>query len=374
MDPMKDIPYEVQLGASAALLSRRRANALRSLELGDQLHQLRALAIEELVSTFGQDRYYEYLRICRDTQQRLRSLGTQTSFIIDRPPSTETAPTAQEESRQQILADARSLLDKIGISGATIGDLRRKHTERLDALNVILPDEQAVTSAELGLGQEFKPPFPYESTYPVYYGSSAAKFDPPRGTICVKAGASSFTGNLNICSWVEIADASNYEYAYSTAEASVLFWFQMPASGRLKVRPQLIARDVRFTGLARDEFGFSYLQGGFRFACFANVVNPGVDLMGGYRLFANSTGRNSDLRVIIRGDDYDWYFTAVETGYENIHVFTSEQTYSAGTWLLLEVGIYSYNNWEEANDMSCIAHNKNDWTIKAVHVEVDNAA
>jgi hypothetical protein len=349
MDPIKEIPWETQFIASAALASRRRARLSNALKLGEALQDLRLRQLEEVVSVIGKDRYADYAQLRSRTRQQMRSLETE--------PSIGSGQTSNRlKSRQDRLGATREALSSIGLDSDRIKAIHREYAKRArDLVETSANEQQVLFAAGAPAGTQVTPPYLYESTYAFDDGSIASQRT-------VSTYANRTTGYFSTKTAISISNASNSEFAEADASGGVGFQFVMPSAGRLTVTVSLEASNVRYFGSLSDEWGVSGLMGELWLRCYANVVNPGLDVMGGEQRL--------NYTVVLDGEDEASWSRAPFAPNDLVpRAFVSDQLYSAGTVLYVECGV-SQRNWFWVNDFTCSSEIDSDWTVKGVFLTV----
>jgi hypothetical protein len=359
MDP--NIRPEMQLKASAAIASRRKALISDALEVDKTLQDLRQQQLQELLSTVGNDRYADYAELRRRTRERVRSLGAETTLGRGRP-------TDRMKSHRAILDEARQALKSMGIDGDIVKKIKRESAKKalsvVDAKSFAAGQGDRADLAVPRLNEQLcTPPYNYDVVYTSDNGD-------PSAVRAHAATADRLTGNITTSTDVSIWDSGDADIGESRAAGSVYCWFKVPFDGKLLVRLSLLATNTLFYGRCSDEWGVSSLSGVMRLRCHVWVVNPVYDNMGGIGGYPYWPGQEQYLAYVGDGEDeFSWNMRPFPAGYEQDWFFTSVQPWTAGTDVLLECGVWQYNHFF-VNDFSCFSTILSNWQVKSIGLSV----
>lgn len=156
---------------------------------------------------------------------------------------------------------------------------------------------------------------------------------------------------------MSLHDADDDDYSYTSAQSELWVTFRMPATGMIEGWALLQSVDNRFGGCLEDEWGFSDANIHELSRIYMQVASPG---WGAYRY--------GTLADYSRGEDegcWSGSIWGVNSGNLKWAQLFSMDTYAAGQWVTVAIGIEDYNSFW-VNDMSCDSWMVNRWFVKNI--------
>lgn len=353
MSVAEEVPSDFELIAVESSIERQRANFSREKELSNVLRQMRANSIKELHEVLGSkaNEYFAFRQKMRDRSRTMRSLYTPT-------PEGEKIRT---EFEKKSIAEVREFLNSIEINPTDIKNIQEKYIAQSQSAIEKAMDITKVSYSDVTFKEEPKlSSNPWTFKRPPYDGDWGGAIQ--NGTNrepwwrFARTSQSRLTGTISCRSENGvIGEASDSDFSWTEALSEILVWFQMPSVGLLEAWISLQCIETPNYGSLHDEWGVSDARIRQLSRPYLEVLSP--------REGRASYGLLLDYQR--RGDVGSWSNTAACPGCVlHTHLY-SLQSYPAGQWVLLAIGIHDFN-WFWVNDMNCMSDMNNRWFVRQV--------
>lgn len=344
----QEIPSDLRLQAMEDSIEREKAVLSTEKELTNALNQIREDYKKELRDALGSNAN-KYLAFHQKTKDRIRDMR---SFYTPSPEGEKIRVEFQKRS----LTEARGFINSLGINSTNIENIQKKYIAQSrsavqKALNITEVPYVEATPADLPKQTSnpwtWKSP-PYDGNWGYWYWQRTG------GNSWVDNHQDRFNGAIGSWSGISLSGADDSDYSYTQSWSEIRVWFQMPAAGLVEAWAYLQCIDTPYSGSLSDEWGVSDASIQQLSMPYLKAVSPA----GGIRY--------GGLRDYQRGeDDGSWSAVIANPGqYVYPHLFSTE-SYSAGQWVYLAIGVYDLNYFW-VNDMSCSAYLTDRWFARNV--------
>jgi hypothetical protein len=167
----------------------------------------------------------------------------------------------------------------------------------------------------------------------------------------------SASGELGSYTHTHVSGADDSDFAYVRYRTSIRFWYRIPATGLVELWMQMQCIDTPYSGYLHDEWGWSNSACDQESYGRLRVIHPGP----------GAPRKATILDYRRTGTDANWSRDIALPGeYRWAHFFSTE-SYTANTWLLLEVGTEDWNHFW-SNDVTIHSAMTMHWFLRRVYV------
>jgi hypothetical protein len=347
-----ELPLDIRFAVAESSLEREKTLLTSAKSVSTTLNQLREGYKNDLNSLLGSEmpRYHAFSQRKRERANDIRALYT----------ATPEGEMLKKGLKRQLSGDEGEFLSSLKVDVNQVRKLQRDYMTR------------AAAALESGLMVSEKTPYvlvspaevpkytenPWGWFYPPYGNKWGWRnWDGSGGSRWVISHENEVTGVIGTQSDMHLHGADDSDYSYTNARSEIWVTYRMPAAGLIEAWLDLQPIDNRFSGCLEDEFGFSDANIQQLCRAYMQVASPG---WGALRYMALVDYRRGEDEGCWAGN-----ICGVTPGTHKWVQLFSMDSYAAGQWVTVAIGVHDYNYFW-VNDMSCDAAVTNRWFVRRI--------
>lgn len=332
----QEMPLDTRFAAGDDLIERERVIHAENKELSSAMKQLRKDCLMEIYAVVGPETFERNVVFHEELRNRMANIPGLLEPTVE-------AQNQVREHRQRLAAKRHKFIESLDIDTKKIIDIRKRYIENVQELvkkwSVSEKETAEVYTSPAKAPKPTNNPWTWKHPpYSAEYGKTWAYGS--RGSRWAKHAENHQTGSVECWSTMSLYGADNSDFSYTKAWSEIRIWFKMPAAGLIEAWVYLQSIGATYTGGLWDEFGCSDAFAFQESSLYLWAIYPfGVPRYGNLMHYKRG------------GNEGDWTLPTPKPGdFRYVHFF-SQESYAAGQWVLLAIGLFDWNHFW-VDDMS----------------------